>query len=77
MINWSEKFNALPDDVRRIGAGLEAHLRIQHLNFEKDRLKKNYERSLREINAHITNCKEWLKRLESEHNAATAEGSIP
>ena len=56
---------------------MEAQVRIQHLEMERDRLKKNYERSLREINAHITNCKEWLKRLESEHNAATPEGSIP
>jgi len=77
MINWSEQFNALPDDVRRIGAALESKLRIQHLEMEKDRLKRNYDRSVREINAHIANCEKHLLDLETELNAATPEGSIP
>ena len=77
MINWSEQFNALPDNVRRIGCALELRVRLQHLIFERDRLKKNYQRSLEEINQHMINCELALAQLETEHNAATPEVSIP
>lgn len=42
----------------------EARLRIQHLNFEKKRLKQRYTQSLREINDHIKNCENAIKRYE-------------
>jgi hypothetical protein len=64
--NWSEKFNALSPEIRKIGSASEAQIRIQHLNFEKDRLRKRYAQSLREINEHIKNCEQWLKELEKE-----------
>lgn len=64
---WAEKFNALPDEVRTIGAALEAKTRIQHLNFEKRRLKANYQKSCREINQHIKECERWLKELEGKN----------
>lgn len=66
MTNWSEKYNALPRDVRRIGAAMESRTRIQHLNFEKERLKKRYRQSLAEINDHIKNCEDWLRCLDRE-----------
>lgn len=43
----------------------EAELRIQHLNFEKERLKKRYLQSVREINDHIKNCE---RSLSTPHN---------
>lgn len=64
--DWSAEFNALPKDVRRIGAALEAKLRIQHLNMEKRRAKEAYRGVCRKCNEHIANCEEWLARLERE-----------
>lgn len=61
MSKWSEQFNKLPKEVRHIGAMCEAETRIQHLNFEKKRLKARYAQSIREINEHIANCEKWLR----------------
>jgi len=66
--NWVEKFNALSPEIRKIGSASEAQLRIQHLNFEKARLKSRYSQSLAEINSHIKNCEKWLSDLEKELN---------
>lgn len=65
-INWTEKFNNLSPEIRKIGSASEAQLRIQHLNFEKGRLKKRYDQSIKEINDHIKNCEKWVKDLEKE-----------
>lgn len=65
-INWSERFNALGPKIRIIGCAAEAKLRIQHLNFEKSRLKKRYDQSVAEINSHIKNCERHLADLEKE-----------
>jgi len=62
--NWTEKFNSLSPEIRKIGSASEAQLRIQHLNLEKDRLKKRYTQSVAEINSHIKNCEKWLNDLE-------------
>ncbi len=61
---WVEKFNALPKEVRTIGAALEAKTRIQHLNLEKRRLKSNYQKSCREIDQHIAS---GVERLDDRH----------
>lgn len=66
MIDWSAEFNALPYNVRRIGAAMEAKTRIQHLIIEKNRLIKRHKQSLAEINDHIKNCERGLERLERE-----------
>ncbi len=65
---WNDKFNALPEDVRTIGSAMEIQTRIQHLNFEKMRLKKRYAQSMLEINVHIKGCKKWLKELKEKDN---------
>jgi len=65
-INWSEKFNSLTPEIREIISCSETKLRIQHLNFEKTRLKKRYNQSLSEINDHIKNCEDWLNRFENK-----------
>lgn len=62
--DWSAEFNALPPEVRLIGAAMEARLRIQHLQLEKKRLEKRHRESVSEINRHIKNCEDWLQRLE-------------
>jgi predicted RNase H-like nuclease (RuvC/YqgF family) len=62
----SELFNALPKRTRTIGAAMECQTRIQHLRFEKDRLKKRYQQSVKEINEHIRACDRALARLEKE-----------
>lgn len=64
MKTWSEKFNELSPEIREIGVASELQLRIQHLNFEKDRLHKRYKQSLTEINNHIVNCERELARWE-------------
>ena len=62
-IDWSAEFNALPKDVRTIGAAMECRTRIQHLRFEKDRLQKRHKQSLSEINEHIKSCEDALARV--------------
>lgn len=63
-INWHKEFNLLPKPIRIVGTGTEALLRIQHLKMEKERLKRNYQRSCNDINEHIRNCEEALRRLD-------------
>lgn len=46
---WADAFNALPDEVRRIGAAEEAMVRLQELHFRREELCKAYDRALREI----------------------------
>lgn len=71
--DWSKDFNALPDEVRTIGAAMEAKTRIQHLTMEKERLKHRYDQSVSEINDYIKNCEQWLRRLEAP-NAKIRDG---
>ena len=68
--DWAGMFNGLPEDVRRIGAALECKTRIQHLNAEKDRLKRRHAQSVKEINDHIANCANHLRQLEKENAQA-------
>jgi hypothetical protein len=60
---WAESFNALDDHTRTIGVAMEIKVRLQHLQFERDRLKKAYDRSLFEIRQHERNLVDSLKRL--------------
>lgn len=64
--NWSEKYNALPIEVRIIGSAMESKMRIQQLRAEKHRLAAAYRRSMKEINDHIKNCQEHLSRLDKK-----------
>jgi hypothetical protein len=65
--DWAEMFNGLPREVRRISTALECKTRIQHLNMEKDRLKRRHAQSVKEINDHIANCASHLRQLEKEN----------
>jgi len=64
--DWSARFNALPYETRLIGAAMESRTRIQQLRIEKDRLKRRYDQSIKEIDLHILNCEAHLKTLEIE-----------
>ena len=68
-LDWAEMFNGLPREVRRISTALECKTRIQHLNMEKDRLKRRHAQSVKEINdisqtVQVT-CDNWKKRTPS------------
>lgn len=65
-MKYSEKFNQLAPEIRKIGCAMEAQLRVQHLKLEKARLEKRHKQSIAEINAHIKNCEQTLKKLEEE-----------
>jgi hypothetical protein len=60
---WAEAFNALDDHARTIGVAMEIKVRLQHLQFERERLKKAYDRSLDDIRAHEKNLISSLKAM--------------
>ena len=62
-IYWNEKFNNLPIEIRTIGSAENTITRINQLRMEKDRLKKRYNQSIKEINDHIKNLEDWLLNL--------------
>ena len=66
----SDRFNALPFEIREIGCGMELMTRIQQLEMEKVRLKKRYDQSVHEINDHIENCEKALKELGYKEDAS-------
>jgi len=66
MKDWSKEFNKLPKEVRQIAVAISNRENIQYLNFEKQRLKKRYTQSLKEINDHIKSLKSWAKSQFNE-----------
>lgn len=56
----SEKYNALPIEVREITSQILLIDQIRDLLIERDRAIKHHEAHLREIDAHIKNCKRGL-----------------
>ena len=56
-----EALDRYRDNVVEELSDSEPRLRVQHLNFEKNRLKKRHQQSLKEINEHIKNCERDLK----------------
>lgn len=63
----SERFNALPLEIREIGCGMELMTRIQQLKMEKARLSMRYRQSFKEIDDHIENCEKALVELGYQH----------
>lgn len=61
--SWTRAFNALPNEVRRIGVATDIRTRLQHLQFERDRLIQAYELSLSKIRNHEKNLESALRRL--------------
>lgn len=61
MKTWTEKYNELPDDIRKIANAVSCKDNIQYLNIEKARLIKRHKQSLAEINDHIKNHESWYR----------------
>jgi predicted patatin/cPLA2 family phospholipase len=61
MNEWSEKWNALPLEIRLIGSKCETQMRINQLEMEKKRLKQRYLQSIKEVNEHIANLRHYLE----------------
>ena len=62
MKDWSKEYNKLPYEARHIAGAVSCQTNIQFLNFEKQRLKKRYQQSLKEINDHIKNLEKWMEQ---------------
>ena len=65
MSKWSDRFNELPIEVRHIASMVESEMRINQLEAEKLRLKRSYDRNVKEINQHIANLKRWIEKGEA------------
>ena len=50
----------MPESARIIAGRVIAEMRIQQLIREKNRMKKTYDRNLREINSHIKSLEKFL-----------------
>lgn len=62
MSKHSDRFNALPMEVRIICCNLALQDQIRDLGFEKDRLKKRYSQSKKEIDDKIKYCERELAK---------------
>ena len=58
----SQAYNRMPETARIIAGRVIAETRIQHLEFEKARLRKAYERQMGEINKHIRGIEKFLEK---------------
>lgn len=58
---YSNAFNSMPYEQRKIAVDSEMIARIQDLEYLKDRLKLNYQREIRWINERIKNYQSGLK----------------
>lgn len=58
------------EEVIDILCRMDMRLRIQHLNFEKDRLKRRFNKSLKEINRDLKHCRQDLCKYFKEHEEA-------
>lgn len=62
MTKWADKWNALPLEIRHIGAMVSIEDHINHLLVERERLKNRYQQSVREIDHHIETLKSELRK---------------
>ena len=62
MTDWSEKYNDLPMEVREIASKVMLQHEIRDMYAEKERLKRRYEQSRKEINEKIKYCEHELNK---------------
>jgi len=62
MSKYSERFNALPFEIREIACNLMLESQIRDLYLERGRLKKRYDTSRKEINEKIKYCERELEK---------------
>ena len=62
-----ELINFVPRVGKTLTGMLQSHRECSsnEINSEKDRLKKRYIHSCKEINSHIKNCEDWLRNEDS------------
>lgn len=60
--NWTDAYNALPIEVRRITGRVYSQVQIQCLMMERKRLK----RCIADIDAHVKSIREWCAREDVE-----------
>jgi hypothetical protein len=60
---YHDRFNALPFETRSIAADSELASRIRDLEYLKTRLKENYVRELKWVNARIKSYKGGLTKI--------------
>ncbi len=63
----SDKFNALPFEVRAIASNVMLEHTVRDLYLERDRLKRRYETSRKEINEKIKYCERELELKAQPH----------
>ncbi len=62
MRDWTKEFNNLTIETRTIANAVAMQDQINGLKREKERLKKRYNQSVKEINDHIKSIERSLKR---------------
>jgi hypothetical protein len=60
--DWTKEYNDLPYETRVITGAVSMQDQINGLQREKQRLKMRYSKSIKEINDHIKNIEQSLKR---------------
>ena len=61
MTDYSKAFNDLPADVRKICAVEETKMRINQIKIDIEKVNRNHDRVIREMNAQLNNLYEWIK----------------
>ena len=56
----SQAYNRMPEEARVIAGRVIAETRIQHLYFERERLRKAYDRQMGEITKHIRAVEQFI-----------------
>lgn len=66
----TEKYNALPLEIREICSQITLEYQIRDLLIERQRAIKHHQAHLREIDVHLANCRRDLKTVEVEETTA-------
>ena len=69
---WSDKFNALPKDVRIIACAINGETHIRQIQSTKQKLIRAHKRHIAELNEQIKNIEAWQK---SEFPVPPLEGN--
>lgn len=62
LMDWDAQFNEMPKEYRHIAAMSGINDQIRGLEREKLRLKRSYQRNVKEINQYIENLKSSQRR---------------
>lgn len=68
---WTDAYNAMPIEVRRITGRVYSQVQIQCLMMERNRLK----RCIADIDAHVKNLREWCARNDDVESPTELEAA--